>query len=226
MTIAVAIFAKNPYLSPVKTRLADDIGKEKAMQFYNLCLQATQETILELMDFSTEKITPYWALAEQESLLLPQWQCFNTLWTGDGDLGERLHQVYSSLLKQHDGVVIIGSDSPALPVEFLATTITLIKNNNSLVVIGPAKDGGFYLFAGSSSIEMPVWLDTPYSCEKTLQVLQQQLHFYKYPLFLLPVHFDIDTKSNLIELKNYWQDQTMLNSTQQLILQFIDEQII
>ena len=44
MSIALAIFVKTPSLSPVKTRLAQSIGEDKAIAFYMLCLEAIKET--------------------------------------------------------------------------------------------------------------------------------------------------------------------------------------
>lgn len=221
MTIALAIFAKNPDLSPVKTRLAQDIGKKNAILFYRLCLQCTRETLHRLMDSSKYAITPYWALAEQESLHLPEWQCFNTLWTGNGNLGERLHHVYSTLLAQHDAVILIGTDSPALPVALLVDALNTIKIPGQHTVIGPANDGGFYLFGGKHPVDRQIWLDTPYSASNTLQVLSSQLQAHQIPMAFLPMHFDVDTKSDLTAVQDYLQQQVCISDAQQELLQFI-----
>ncbi len=221
MTIALAIFAKNPHLTPVKTRLAQDIGKENAIHFYRLCLQYTRELALELIANSAQAISPYWALAEHDSLLLPEWQCFNTLWTGEGELGDRLHHVYSTLLTKHEAVIMIGTDSPALPSSLLHDAIKNICLDINTVAIGPAKDGGFYLFGGSRAIDPSIWLAVPYSSVHTLEILHRELQNHNIPVALMPEHFDVDTHNDLLLLKDYLQQGNYISDTQHRLLQFM-----
>ena len=45
MKIAIAIFVKTPNVSPLKTRLAASLGKEKSLHFYKLSLNSIVSTL-------------------------------------------------------------------------------------------------------------------------------------------------------------------------------------
>ena len=111
---ALALFAKTPGYSPVKTRLAQEIGKTQAEAFYRRCLQAATEMADLVKERSDGAVAPYWAVAEQDALQHELWQHFPTLWTGPGCLGRRLHTVSRLLLTRHARVVLLGTDSPQL----------------------------------------------------------------------------------------------------------------
>ena len=63
---------------------------------------------------------------------------------GDG-LGERLAGVFADLFAAGAGaVVVVNSDSPALPPEYLEQAFAELARRPDLV-LGPAADGGYYL---------------------------------------------------------------------------------
>lgn len=114
MTGALAIFAKTPGLSPVKTRLAADIGIENAEQFYRYSVKCLEELAFNVLRETQGTLVPYWAIGEENGLNDPLWENLDRLWTGDGGLGDRLNHVYAALLKKHDHVILIGTDSPQM----------------------------------------------------------------------------------------------------------------
>jgi radical SAM protein with 4Fe4S-binding SPASM domain len=62
---------------------------------------------------------------------------------GDG-LGERLAHVFADLFGAGaEAVVVVGSDSPALPADYLARALDELPPGR--LVLGPAADGGYYL---------------------------------------------------------------------------------
>ena len=83
---------------------------------------------------------------------------------GEGDLGARLDCVYAAL--RHGGapaVALLGADAPQLSPKHLAEAGFLALEAGANFVIGPATDGGFYLFAGKAP-DSPGRLD-----QRTLQ---------------------------------------------------------
>lgn len=185
-TTAIAIFVKTPELSPVKTRLAATIGTEKALAFYSLSLRAVQETVKNV------KATPYWALAEEDGLANPLWSEFNTLWTGEGNLGERQHHVYESLLLSHKKVILIGADAPQISENILEKAISDLSSND--FVVGPARDGGYYLFGGKTPLRRDIWASVPWSTSSTRQCLESALPAKPAHLAMLT---DVDTEDDL-----------------------------
>lgn len=186
MSTAIAIFAKTPSLSPVKTRLAVDIGADMAEEFYRLSVNAVQTEVASVNAF------PYWAVAEENGLSDPLWRGFTTLWTGEGGLGERQHHIYETLLQRHDRVLLIGSDAPQISKAILERAIAELDSHD--FVIGPARDGGYYLFGGRISTEQSSWTSVPWSTSVTRRRLEAVLPSKPNHLHLLT---DVDRADDL-----------------------------
>jgi rSAM/selenodomain-associated transferase 1 len=199
MTTAIAIFVKTPTLSPVKTRLAATIGKKKAMEFYGLCLNAVRETVEKL------DATPFWAVGEESGLINPLWQDFNRLYTGGGGLGERQHYIYQTLQAKYDRVILIGADVPQLSRTLLQEAITGLDKHN--FVIGPARDGGYYLFGGRTPVHKDIWMAVPYSVSGTRKKLESLLPSTQMHLPLLT---DVDTEDDFVFIPSEMPTEMML----------------
>jgi len=186
MSTAIAIFVKTPSLSPVKTRLAAGVGGKTAHAFYLLSLKAVQATVKDV------NVTPYWAVAEEGGLNDPLWQSFSNLHTGNGNLGQRQHHIYETLLNKHDRVLLIGADAPQLSKELVEQAMSALDKND--FVFGPARDGGYYLFGGRVSTLAEAWTDVPWSTSITRERLEAALPSKP---FNLPLLTDVDTESDL-----------------------------
>ena len=197
MSTAIATFAKTPGLSQVKTRLAEDIGKDKAEEFYNLSVKATEEMLLELKHKLRNNIEVYWALAEENGVNNTMWSKFEAVWTGEGDLGKRLFNISDKLLKKHDNVILIGTDSPQLNSELLSQVIDILNKGSEDCVIGPAYDGGFYLFGCTNSIPEQIWTSVTYSKANTLKQLLNRLKEQNIPYSLMKYIGDVDEEGDL-----------------------------
>lgn len=76
-----------------------------------------------------------------DALLDPHWEVVAQV---DGSLADRLTAAFAHLLRTPgDRAVIIGSDSPDLPLAYLKRAFQALKHRD--VVLGPAVDGGCYL---------------------------------------------------------------------------------
>lgn len=198
MTGALAIFAKTPGLSPVKTRLAADIGVERAEQFYRHSVKCLEELALDVMRESQGDLVAYWAVGEENGLDHTLWQNLDRLWTGNGSLGERLDHVYSTLLERHDHVILIGTDSPQLSSAQILEAHAHLKIKTGHV-IGPADDGGYYLYGGHTSLPRDLWLSVPYSAPETCVTFAEKLSTYG-SIHFMGQEFDVDHFDDLKKL--------------------------
>ncbi len=74
-----------------------------------------------------------------------------------GDLGARMRAVFDDLLARGaSAVLLIGSDLPRLPFGVLATACSLLAERPRSVVLGPARDGGYYLI-GATRTPVPLF---------------------------------------------------------------------
>lgn len=199
---AVAAFVKTPGLSPVKTRLSHAVGPEAALGTYQSCLSALTGLLREAQ--ATSGFFPYWAVAEEQATNDERWREFpRVLQPQSPGLALRLHGVYSELLRQHPGgVLLIGADCPHLPLHFLQEAKRELAQGDCLAVIGPATDGGFTLFGSREDFSSNFWESIPYSAPETREVLLQQLHQWEAQkgtqrrIHLLPSLTDIDTRED------------------------------
>lgn len=191
MSTAIAIFVKTPTLSPVKTRLAAGIGDNAAREFYHLSIEAIKEIVMKF-----EEADPYWAVAEEKGLTDPLWLGFPPLHTGDGELGERQHYIYEYLLANYDRVLLIGADAPQISRDILEQAIIALDTND--FVIGPARDGGYYLFGGRVSTDRKIWTSVPWSTSMTRERFEAVLP--SKPTHL-PILTDVDTEDDLQYIK-------------------------
>jgi rSAM/selenodomain-associated transferase 2/rSAM/selenodomain-associated transferase 1 len=134
MKPVIIVYAKAPVPGQVKTRLIPKLGESGATKLHEAFVEDTLAMVNTLADtFDIELHT---------DVPTKSWP-----WPGvrrvqrEGNLGIKL---YTTLHAALDGgrplALIIGSDSPTLPTEFLE----YLARSNADVVLGPAKDGGFY----------------------------------------------------------------------------------
>ena len=99
----------------------------------------------------------------------------------------------------NDKVVIIGTDCPGLNKHILETAF--IELNEADVVIGPAKDGGYYLLGlkkcYSALFSGIAWITSDFM-ETTIKKCNQLNLNYK----LLEILPDIDVEEDLIYIKD------------------------
>lgn len=215
MKIAIAIFVKTPEFTPVKTRLANTIGRKRADEFYSLSIQSITQTLKE-----QSFITPYYAVAEKESLNHPMWSAFQTLHASGNCLGEVMQKTYKTLLNNYDAVILIGSDSPQISIKHLNNTLEKLHDHD--YVFGPAADGGFYLLAGKANIPKPVWLETIYSQSDTLITFIDKLKYYGTYTYIETLH-DVDEKKDFAHILE--ERPIIPNKSQEKLFNWIEKHI-
>lgn len=200
-TVALAIWVKTPGRTPAKTRLAAATGTAIADAFYRLALDAVREVAERAAADGGGLLAPSWAVAEEEGEALAWWRGFPTVAQGGGGLGERLARVYDALLARHDAVLFIGADAPQLAPSLLADAARALVTGAEHFVLGPADDGGFYLFGGRRPLPATAWTEVTYSAATTRAELAQRLARHGAVRELSPA-FDVDTVDDLRRLRD------------------------
>ncbi len=198
-TCAIAVFVKTPSLSPIKTRLARDIGRASAEGFYTLSVAAIRSSVESLISIHPN-ITPFFAVAEQQGFNHRLWQGWRVLNQGEGDLGTRLNNVYNQLISKFDSVLIIGSDSPQVGVSDLEYAFQAFgdgsESTKPALIVGPAKDGGFYLVGSSRKLPEKLWTSVRYSTENAgKDLIDTAIKLGE--VITLPEEIDVDTVQDL-----------------------------
>lgn len=212
---------KTPGASPLKTRLAETVGREEAERFYSLSIAAVEAVAIDARRFAVE---PYWAIAEQDQADHPLWNRFERLVQPSGGLGSRPSEIYRRLLERHAIALLIGADAPQLQPDTLREAAERLgAGGEPKFVLGPSRDGGFYLFGGRTPVPQEAWTSIEYSRSTTAEALSERLR----PLGRierLPPLSDVDTASDLAwaarDLRSLGEDAS---ETQQAILRWIED---
>ncbi|OGT55853.1 MAG: hypothetical protein A3E01_14810 [Gammaproteobacteria bacterium RIFCSPHIGHO2_12_FULL_63_22] len=164
MTCGLGIMVKTPDLSPVKTRLAADVGCLRAEAFYLCSAEAVASVALQV---PATQLTTYWAVAERRALIGPSWADLPRMDQGEGGLGERMSHVYRTLRGEHRLALLLGADAPQLTCDMLRRAIDWLSLPGPRLVIGPARDGGFWMFGGNCELPDQAWTQPTYSQART-----------------------------------------------------------
>lgn len=168
---ALAIFVKTPGHSPVKTRLAAECGERYAVEWYRRAAAAVASVARAAQ--ARYGVAAYWAVAEPDAL--DAWPDLPTIAQGEGDLGTRMSKVHAELVERHGSGVLIGADAPQLTATLLGEAIDWVSVPLPRLVIGPAQDGGFWLFGGNAVPPLQAWTAVAYSATDTARQLQHSM---------------------------------------------------
>ena len=191
----VLIFAKNLIHGAVKTRLAETIGNDRAFSVYKELLQHTKEIIKNII---ADKIVFYSNNVEEKDI----WndKIFKKQLQSGNDLGERMQKAFDHAFdKGYEEVLIIGTDCFELTTSIINDAFSNLINND--IVIGPAKDGGYYLLGmkklHGEMFQNIIW-STSLVLQQTLSVCIKQNLSYQ----LLQCLSDIDNEEDLVKTKS------------------------
>ena len=131
--ITVLIFAKYPEPGAVKTRMVPPLTFEQAATLHQLSLQTVCEIVMDTARLdATLVVTPDdtasafgGVVGRRDVACWPQ---------GDGDLGSRLRRAVSRVFDDGGrGVVLLGADSPTLPVSYLHDAISALGKHDAVM---------------------------------------------------------------------------------------------
>jgi len=197
MTGALALFVKTPGLSPVKTRLTAGIGAAAASALFLDCADAVSELLQQFERHSDVRC--HWAIAEDDSLAPAFWAARGGLhWLpqGAGGLGARMARVQRRLVRDFGFGLLIGADAPQLCIEHLEQAAQWLRSPQPQQVLGPAEDGGFWLYGGNRIAPDALWESVSYSEPRTASDFRAALSAYG-SWRDLPTLSDLDTVDDL-----------------------------
>jgi len=189
MDKALIIFVKNLQKGKVKTRLAKTAGDEKAFAIYLYLLRSTYHIAAQANCDKYVFYADY--IEENDPLCNPAFH--KRLQKGEG-LGERMSHAFSQMFKAgYQQVAIIGSDN--MEITPLIIHHAFEQLHSSDLVIGPSKDGGYYLMA-AQAFHAGLFENIPWSTSAVLHHTVRICGDENISYTLLPVLADIDTEED------------------------------
>jgi len=192
------VFARLPEPGRVKTRLARDIGDERALKLYEAMLRDTLRSIGGASE--TLEIEVLWAptpSANGDALRRAFGERPLAMQTGE-TLGDRLSMAFSERFFFHrtDKIIAIGVDDPALDRQLLDHAFGLLESCEW--VLGPATDGGYYLIGcRAAAYNAEVFLDVAWGTNSVMSTTLAKIGSWTSTVAVLPERRDIDEGADL-----------------------------
>ncbi len=115
----------------------------------------------------------------------------------EDDLGGRMANAFGlAFAEGYQAAVIIGTDSPDLPLSFIAAAFRKLEQTSVDAVYGPSEDGGYYLL-GLKRFYDELFRDIPWSSDGVLEKSLARAVGAGIRTDLLPSWYDVDTAADL-----------------------------
>ncbi len=196
MNKTTIIMAKVPIAGTVKTRLQPRLT---AAQCADLAACFLRDTVSKANSLKNKLIIAYSPVEKRNILLEILPDEHNFIEQKGTNLGEKMFHAFEFAFSNNsDSVVMIGTDSPTFPTEFIRQTFENLTKTDA--VLGAAADGGFYLI-GLRKLKKEIFENVEWSSPQTFEQTARKIEKANLKLALLPVWYDVDTPEDLERLK-------------------------
>ena len=195
---ALVIFARDPIVGQVKTRLNPFLDLQTTCDLYTCFLSDSLDKIC-AVESTDCFVGVYPSITSGYFERLDPSLSINTFVQEGKDLGDRMKNTFSARFADgYEKVVIIGADSPSLPLIYIEQALFSKED----VVLGPSIDGGYYLIGMRGNLT-DVFDGIAWGGDMVLKDTFCKLKSSGVSLSLLPAWYDVDRSNDLIFLKTH-----------------------
>jgi rSAM/selenodomain-associated transferase 1 len=211
----LVMFTKFPERGQVKSRLAKDLGEDRAAELYRCFIEDLLARLsrgpyrFQMAFYPADKEHEIKGMLGNEFSYIPQ--------AGE-NLGERMKNAFIRCFSEgSQSVVVIGSDSPDLPAWIIEEAFFSMDDHDA--VIGPSVDGGYYLIGFRRETFNPdVFARPTWGMENVFRQTMTILQETGALVYLLPVWQDIDRPEDIAVLIGKSEKTGFTNSKTMLYL--------
>ena len=189
--------AKVPVAGNVKTRLQPFLTSENCAELAECFLLDTVSKAKSLQKQLIIAYSPIEKLDELQNLVGN-----NQIFVGQTgeNLGDKMFHAFQFAFSQNStAVVMIGTDSPNFPPDFIKRAFEHLKTADA--VLGETEDGGFYLIGLRRTLRKEIFENVEWSSPKTFRQTFRNIKNFGLKLVLLPTWFDVDFPADLKRLR-------------------------
>lgn len=194
MNQLLIVYANRPLPRSAKTRLGASIGMEQAAGVYARLLYSY---LLDIVCFSPQDMSVVLSVASQEDVhyFVRAFPEFEVRAQVEGSLGKRMEASFArAFAAGAEAVVLTGSDIPGLRFPVVRAAFHALETGP--VVIGPARDGGYYLI-GMRTPGAPLFERIAWSSAHVLAQTVALAEALGLPVTCVSEQVDIDTYEDL-----------------------------
>ena len=197
----IAVMAKASVPGRAKTRLVPPLTANEAAELNtaflkdvveNIAAAAQDASIRGYVAFGPPETAPFFKTTLPASIeLIDAWY---------PNFGDCLFAAVKQVLDQgHGSAVVLNSDSPTLPTALLVAAAQFLSRPGDRAVLGPARDGGYYLL-GLKSPHRRLFEDVAWSTEHVAAQTLARAAEIGLEVHVLPDWYDVDDAASLRQL--------------------------
>jgi rSAM/selenodomain-associated transferase 1 len=207
-SVAVGIMCKTPTPGKSKTRLSPPLRPEECAGLSACFIRDLSQTIARLAeDGDVTGYAVYTPVGSEEALRRLMPAGFELMPQVESDFGVRLFLGVRDLLGAgHDGVLLVNSDSPTLPLPILQAAVDAVRQADN-VVLSPALDGGYTLI-GLSKPHRRLFEDIRWSTSTVYRRTLDRAREIGLPVVDAPPWYDVDDAASLRMLEDELSGET------------------
>ncbi|MGI8670018.1 MAG: TIGR04282 family arsenosugar biosynthesis glycosyltransferase [Aridibacter sp.] len=197
MKKAIIIMTKVPEAGKVKTRLQPFLTEKQSVELAVAFLQDAESKAHSVTENLIVAVSPFeernrlTEILQHKPLLIEQ--------TGE-TLGDKMFNAFKfAFEKGLDSVVMIGTDSPTFPADYIEQAFEFLELETD-VVLGKTEDGGFYLI-GLKILDTRIFENVSWSSAETFEQIWQNIMNLKLHLREVPGWYDVDEKEDFERLQ-------------------------
>jgi len=190
MPPVILLFAKAPLPGRVKTRLQPVLSPTESAELHASFVGDALERLLGFNSIADLELH-----LDQETIA---WTDFNVVrkLQAEGDLGSRMcHAARQALSEGREQALILGSDSPTLPLEYIKTLL----DSPADIAFGPTDDGGYYAVK-FRRLPAGLFENIEWSTERALEQSISSAKRLGMSVGHGPAWYDIDSPADLVRL--------------------------
>jgi hypothetical protein len=195
------IFTRYPEPGKTKTRLIPVLGAEGAAILQRQMTEQKLSEVKKLQSFYPLLVEVHFTGGNEQ--LMQTWLGSSITYKkqSEGDIGKRMAAAFQAAFEEGmNSVVLIGIDCPDLNAKLMSEAFQALNHHD--LVLGPAKDGGYYLI-GLNKLIPELFRDINWSTEVVLQQTKNIAHKLNLAVAYLPTLSDIDRPEDL----SVWTDK-------------------
>ncbi len=198
---ALIVFVKAPVPGMVKTRLQPHLAPDKIVKLYKSFVTEIISRGVKLK--GVDKFLGCAPTRNNDFLRQVTKTYKLKIFDQSGkNLGEKIVNAFQDYFKKgYSEIVLIGSDSPTMPIEYMKKAFLELKEND--FVIGPCCDGGLYLIGAKKKIIPNIFHNIPWDTGEVLNRVLEKINSSGIKFSMLPFWYDVDTIEDLKFLENH-----------------------
>jgi rSAM/selenodomain-associated transferase 1 len=210
----IAIMAKASIPGRAKTRLVPPLTFDEAAEFNtaflkdvaaNITAAAREVPIRGYAAFGPPETSAFFTSTLASSIgLIEAWH---------PDFGDCLFTAIQGLFDRgHRAAVVLNSDSPTLPTSLLTETARLLARPGDCAVLGPSRDGGYYLLGMKAPLRR-LFEDVAWSTERVAEQTKARAAEIGLAVHILPQWYDVDDAQSLQLLRSELDGTVVVDPT-------------